>query len=100
MMGQVTLRVRHTPATPDGPSSTTTDQDYLVETFPRMSVLDALFAIQRQHDRTLSFRYSCRLVMCGTCAVIINDREGLACQTLIERLRNDVVTVRPLNHLP
>ena len=54
-----------------------------------MSVLDALFAVQREQDRTLSFRYSCRLGMCGTCPVIVNDREVLACQTLVERLPGD-----------
>ena len=31
-----------------------------------MSVLDALFQIQRDQDRTLAFRCSCRLGMCGT----------------------------------
>lgn len=65
-----------------------------------MSVLDALFAIQRDQDRTLSFRCSCRLGMCGTCAVIVNDREGLACQTLVERFRESEISVRPLNYLP
>jgi succinate dehydrogenase/fumarate reductase iron-sulfur protein len=38
--------------------------------------------------------------MCGTCAVIVNGREGLACQTLLERFGNDEVSVRPLNYLP
>jgi succinate dehydrogenase/fumarate reductase iron-sulfur protein len=75
-------------------------QAYRVETFPRMSVLDALFTIQREQDRTLAFRYSCRLGMCGTCAVIVNGREALACQTQVERLGTDQITIRPLNYLP
>jgi succinate dehydrogenase / fumarate reductase iron-sulfur subunit/fumarate reductase iron-sulfur subunit len=89
----VTVRVLRRPG-PDG------YQAYPVAVFPRMSVLDALFAIQREQDRTLSFRYSCRLGMCGTCPVIVNGREGLACQTLVEALPGDTVTLRPLNHLP
>ena len=76
-------------------------QSYTVETFPKMSVLDALFQIQQTQDRTLSFRCSCRLGMCGTCAVIVNNREGLACQTLLERVPEDQpIELRPLNHLP
>ncbi len=38
--------------------------------------------------------------MCGTCAIIVNGREALACQTLIERFDGEEVTVRPLNYLP
>ena len=40
-----------------------------VETGPRMTVLDALVAVQSAQDATLSFRYSCRVGMCGTCAL-------------------------------
>lgn len=75
-------------------------QAYTVETFPRMSVLDALFMIQQEQDRTLAFRCSCRLGMCGTCALIINNREGLACQTLVERFAGKDMTLRPMNYLP
>src|SRR5204863_6651213 len=73
---------------------------FAVETYPRMSVLDALFQIQRDQDRTLAFRCSCRLGMCGTCAIIINNREGLACQTQISRLNTDDISLRPMNYLP
>jgi succinate dehydrogenase/fumarate reductase iron-sulfur protein len=93
----ITVRVLRSPQEPGGTSAY---QSWQVETFPRMSVLDALFAIQRDHDRTLSFRCSCRLGMCGTCAVIINNREGLACQTLVERFGGGEISVRPLNYLP
>ena len=82
-------------------SATGEYQSYSVEIYPKMSVLDALFQIQRDHDRTLAFRCSCRLGMCGTCAVIVNGREGLACQTLLERFdTSEDISVRPLNYLP
>ena len=93
----ITVRVLRSPKEPGG---TAEYQAYQVETFPRMSVLDALFAIQREQDRTLAFRCSCRLGMCGTCAVIVDHREALACQTLVERFRGDEISVRPLNYLP
>jgi len=93
----VTVRVLRSAT---GPDAKVEYRSYPVHTFPRMSVLDALFQIQREQDRTLAFRCSCRLGMCGTCAVIVNGREGLACQTLLERFDGDEITVRPLNHLP
>ncbi|MGH2355399.1 MAG: succinate dehydrogenase/fumarate reductase iron-sulfur subunit [Chloroflexota bacterium] len=94
---RITVRVLRSPTEPEGKP---VYQAYWVETFPRMSVLDALFTIQREHDRTLAFRCSCRLGMCGTCAVIVNGREGLACQTLVEQLGGAEITLRPLNYLP
>ena len=93
----VTVRVLRSPTEPGGESHY---QAYEVATYPRMSVLDALFQIQRDHDRSLAFRCSCRLGMCGTCAMIINNREGLACQTQISRFRDGEITIRPMNYLP
>ena len=81
-------------------SATGEYQSFSVETYPKMSVLDALFQIQRDQDRTLAFRCSCRLGMCGTCAVVVNGREGLACQTLLERFEENEIAIRPLNYLP
>lgn len=105
--GTITVKVLRSPADAGGGPRY---QAFQIEAFPRMSVLDALFTIQREHDRTLAFRYSCRVGMCGTCPVIINGREGLACQTLIERVRPSAsggraaegvgITLRPLNYLP
>jgi succinate dehydrogenase iron-sulfur subunit len=93
----ITVRVRRTPPAEGGKAR---DEEFRVPAFPRMSVLDALFAIQREQDRSLSFRCSCRLGMCGTCAMIVNGREGLACQTLVESLPGDTIALRPLAHLP
>jgi succinate dehydrogenase iron-sulfur subunit len=66
----------------------------------RMTVLDALFEIQRKHDSSLSFRYSCRVGMCGTCAVYVNRVPRLACRTRVSTLASETVTVEPLPHLP
>jgi succinate dehydrogenase/fumarate reductase iron-sulfur protein len=46
-----------------------------------MMVLDALLAVQRDHDPSLGFRFSCRVAMCGTCTVRVDGRSVLACQT-------------------
>lgn len=66
----------------------------------RMTVLDALFIIQREHDPTLSFRCSCRVGMCGTCAMRVNWLPRLACQTRVETLRSETISIEPLATLP
>jgi succinate dehydrogenase/fumarate reductase iron-sulfur protein len=66
----------------------------------RMTVLDALFVIQRDHDPSLAFRCSCRVGMCGTCAMRINWQPRLACQTRVETLNAESITVEPLATLP
>ena len=73
---------------------------YRVQVRPKMSVLDALFAILEEQDGTLGFRYSCRAEMCGSCAMVINGREGLACGTRLDHLRGKTVTVAPLRAMP
>ena len=65
----------------------------------KVTVLDALFKIQQTQDKSLSFRYCCRLAMCGSCALVINGREGLACKTLIRDLSSGPVSLKPLNHI-
>jgi succinate dehydrogenase/fumarate reductase iron-sulfur protein len=66
----------------------------------KVTVLDALFKIQQTQDKTLSFRYSCRLAMCGSCALVINGREGLACKTLVKNLGSRSISLKPLSHIP
>ncbi len=46
-----------------------------------MTVLEALFWIQEHTDGSLAFRYCCRSSICGSCAMYINGRYRLACQT-------------------
>ncbi len=62
-------------------------------------VVDALFAIQAELDSTLAFRVACRAGMCGSCALRVDGRERLACQTPLA-LVGDTVRLEPLRHLP
>ncbi len=75
-------------------------QEYAVEAGPDTTVLDALVEVQRRQDPTLAFRYACRVGMCGSCAVVVDGRERWACRTRLAVLGRDLVTVRPLYHLP
>ncbi len=66
----------------------------------RMTVLDALFSIRQERDPTLAFRCSCRVGMCGTCAMSVNGTARLACRTRVVTLKSKTVTVAPLPNLP
>ena len=72
---------------------------YTIEAKPKLSVLDGLFAVLEEQEGALGFRYSCRAGMCGSCAVRIDGREGLACRVRLENL-GSTVTVEPLRSLP
>lgn len=62
-----------------------------VRTRPHMSVLDALFHIQEEQDSTLAFRYSCRGAVCGSCAMLINKKQRLACRTQVSEISGETV---------
>ena len=74
-------------------------QDFVVPVEGSLTVLEALFDIQEKQDPSLAFRYCCRSSICGSCAMYINGRYRLACQTNIRHLETDVVTVEPLPHV-
>lgn len=68
-----------------------------------MSVLDALIWSQANADASLAFRCACRVGMCGTCGVVINGRERLACKTLVANqleTSGGAIRVEPLRRLP
>jgi succinate dehydrogenase / fumarate reductase iron-sulfur subunit len=71
-------------------------QDYELELRPGMTVLEALWTIVRHIDGSLSFRYSCRGAVCGSCAMVINKEITLACHTQVAALEADVIEIEPL----
>jgi fumarate reductase iron-sulfur subunit len=73
---------------------------YQVPRREKMTILDALVYIQRHRDRSLAFRYACRLGMCGTCTVMVNDIPRWACRTSVERLGVETIRIAPLRFLP
>ncbi len=65
------------------------------------TILDVLLRIQKEQDPSISFRFACRVNMCGSCGMVINGREGLACKTNVSQLPpKQNITLRPLNHFP
>jgi succinate dehydrogenase / fumarate reductase iron-sulfur subunit len=74
-------------------------RDYVVDGIePGMMLLEALIRIKAQDD-SLSFRRSCSEGVCGSDAMNINGRNGLACITPLAAL-SEPVRVRPLPGLP
>ena len=65
------------------------------------TVLDGLNRIKNEQDGTLTFRYSCRSAICGSCAMNINGSEKLACKTQIrqELERHGTLKIAPLNNM-
>ena len=85
-----TFRIqRFDPAHDDEP----TYQTYTLDVPEGMTVLEALLRIQAEQDGSLAFRYACRGAVCGSCAMMINGREGLACRTQIHSLLDEPRTV-------
>jgi succinate dehydrogenase/fumarate reductase iron-sulfur protein len=67
---------------------------------PNSRVLDVLVFAREQRDASLCFRYACRVGVCGSCAMVINGKEGLACQTTIGGLGATTLKLEPLRGLP
>jgi succinate dehydrogenase / fumarate reductase iron-sulfur subunit len=62
-------------------------------------LLDALLRIKSDVDDSLSFRRSCREGVCGSDAMNINGKNGLACVTNLRDLKEPIV-LKPLPGLP
>ena len=75
-------------------------ETFVVETRKGMNLLEALLRIQDEQDSTLSFRYSCRGAVCGSCGMKVNGELVLACRTPVERLLGKVVLIEPLPFFP
>ena len=74
-------------------------QEFSYSPSPKDSVLEALKSIRDQQDPSLSFRYSCREAVCGSCAMVINGEISLACRTMVESLKSPCIVVEPLPNL-
>jgi succinate dehydrogenase / fumarate reductase iron-sulfur subunit len=61
-----------------------------------MTVLDGLHRIKETLDATLSFRFSCRMGVCGSCAMLINGKPSLACNTQISQVATHTLALAPL----
>ena len=63
-------------------------------------ILDALNYIKDQLDGTLSFRWACRMGVCGSCGMMVNGEPVLTCATYLERFLPGPIRVEPLRGFP
>ncbi len=70
-------------------------QTYELEEAEGMTLYIALNEIRERLDPSLQFDFVCRAGICGSCAMIIDGRPGLACRTLTKTL-GPVITLAPL----
>ncbi len=75
-------------------------KNYQVDIQEGMTVLDVLNEIKWKQDGGLTFRRSCRHGICGSCAMTINGKNRLACETQVKSLGTGTVTIEPLRHFP
>ncbi|MGD2125601.1 MAG: succinate dehydrogenase iron-sulfur subunit [Desulfobacteraceae bacterium] len=71
-------------------------QTYTVQAEPSERLLDCLNRIKWEQDGTLSYRMSCGHGVCGSDAMKINGRCGLACQKLVRDYAGVDVVLEPL----
>jgi succinate dehydrogenase / fumarate reductase iron-sulfur subunit len=67
-----------------------------------MTILDALAYIKAELDGSVTFRRSCRHAICGSCAMNVNGKNMLACNTPLRSVltKKNEVTIRPLPFQP
>jgi succinate dehydrogenase iron-sulfur subunit len=75
-------------------------QTYNVPFSEDMSVLQGLQYIKDYLDGSLSFRWSCRMAICGSCGMMINGKPRLACKTFLREFYPGRVRVEALAHFP
>ncbi len=75
-------------------------QAYVVPFTDDMSVLQGLQYIKDYLDGTLSFRWSCRMAICGSCGMMIDDKPKLSCKTFLRDYYPGGVKVEALAHFP
>jgi fumarate reductase iron-sulfur subunit len=93
----ITLQVaRYRPESDSAPSL----QEYEVPMREEWAVLDGLNYVKDHLDGTLSFRWSCRMGICGSCGMTVNGDPALTCGTFLTDYAPGPVRVEPLANFP
>jgi fumarate reductase iron-sulfur subunit len=97
MADRITLEVgRYRP----GQDAAPTFQEYEVPCPKEWVILDGLNYIKDQLDGTLSYRWSCRMGICGSCGMNVNGEPKLTCATFLTDYLPGPVRVEPLRNFP
>src|SRR6266568_2497025 len=75
-------------------------QEYEVPCPKDWVVLDGLNYVKDQLDGTLSYRWSCRMGVCGSCGMMVNGTPKLTCSAFLVDCLPGPVRVEPLQYFP
>ncbi len=95
----VALNVRRYDPEADRPESYY--QEFTVDLDETATVLDGLIKVREEVDGTLAVRCSCRSAICGSCAIRVNGRAVLACNTKMTDVSVDgeAIIVEPAGNM-
>jgi fumarate reductase iron-sulfur subunit len=97
MTKQITLQVaRYRPEQESEPVF----DEYEVPCHSDWVVLDGLNHVKDRLDGTLSYRWSCRMGICGSCGMTVNGEPKLTCATFLADYAPGPVRVEPLRNFP
>ena len=75
--------------------------DYDVPRQASQTVLDVVTYVQRHLEPALSYRFSCRVGMCGSCAMTVNGVARWTCRTHVANVATTgTLTIAPLANFP
>src|SRR5476649_2906500 len=76
-------------------------QTFEVPRRAHQTILDVVTEIQRDQDATLSYRFACRVGMCGSCAMVVNGRPRWTCRTRVDQLvgADAKLTLEPMRNM-
>jgi succinate dehydrogenase iron-sulfur subunit len=75
-------------------------QSYQVPYREDWVVLDALNHIKNEIDGTLTYRWSCRMGVCGSCGMVVNGTPKLTCAVFLRDFYPATIRVEPLTNFP
>jgi fumarate reductase iron-sulfur subunit len=76
-------------------------RSYDVPLRENQTVLDVITWIQRNVDPTLSYRFACRVGVCGSCAMTVNGMPRWTCRTHVSKvMEGGRIEIGPLENLP
>ena len=77
-----------------------TFEEYEVPCREEWVVLDGLNYVKDQLDGTVSYRWSCRMGICGSCGMAVNGEPKLTCETFLTDYAPGPIRVEPLANFP
>jgi fumarate reductase iron-sulfur subunit len=93
-----TMRVEITRFDPDR-DEVPKSQEYEIPVQDDWKVLDAINYIKNEVDPTVSYRWSCRMAVCGSCGMMVDGEPKLTCKTTLSDY-GSAVKIEPLANFP